>query len=143
MGNRTSISCQTKQEASPVDLPTASPVNLPAGAREYEVMRGDTVVCIADRNDVPTCNVVTTDGKLPDPYKLRYGQHLIILPRSADCPIVHHAVAGESLRAIARQYVSMQKYMAAIQVANPDVDFYRLYPGQPIILPSIVHEKSS
>ena len=132
---------QTRQEASPLDLPTAPPIKLSAGAKEHEVNRGDTVVRIAHMYDVPTCNVVTTDGKLPDPYKLRYGEQLVILPRSADPPTVHHAVAGESLRAIAHQYVSMQKYMAASEVANPNVDFYRLYPGQPIILPSIVHEK--
>lgn len=115
-------------------------MKLPAGASEHHVNRGDTVVRIAYMYDVPTCNVVTTDGKLPDPYKLRHGEQLIILPRSAGCPAIHHAVAGESLRAIARQYVSVQKYMAAIEAANPNVDFYRLHPGEPIMLPSIVHE---
>ena len=47
-------------------LLTAPPVNLPAGAKEHEINRGDTVVRIAHMYDVPTCNVVTTDGKLPD-----------------------------------------------------------------------------
>lgn len=91
MGNLTSRFYQTRQEASPVDLPTAPPLNLPAGAKMHEVYRGYTVVRIADMYDVPTCNVVTTNGKFPDPYKLHPGQHLIILPRSAECPTVHHA----------------------------------------------------
>lgn len=140
MGNLTSKSCQTRPVASQFDLPAAPAIELPAGASEYTVRPGDTVVDISYQFDVPTCNVVTRDGSLPDPYKIYPGQQLIILPRSAECPTVHHAVAGESLRAIARQYVSMQKYMAAIQVANPNVDFYRLVPGQPVILPSIVEK---
>lgn len=131
MGNQTSKSCRTRQEASPLDLPTAPPIKLP-GALEYHVSCGDTVVDIAYQFDVPTCNVVTSDLQLPDPFNMHPGQHLIKLPRSTDPPTTHHVVAGESLRIIAHQYVSMQKYMAAIEAANPDVDFYRLVPGQPI-----------
>jgi LysM repeat protein len=114
-------------------------MKLPPGASEYAVQTGDTVVDIAYQFDVPTCNVVTTDGKLPDPFNLHPGQHLIILPRSTDPPTTHHVVAGESLRVTAHQYVSMQKYTAAIEAANPNVDCSDLYPGQLIMLPSI-HE---
>ncbi len=121
-------------------IPTAPPIKLPAGALGYHVFHGDTVVDIAYQFDVPTCNVVTTDGNLPDPYGLHPGQQLVILPRSVEPPTKHTVVAGECLRAITHQYVSMQKYMAAIEAANPGVDFCRLYPGEQIMLPNILHE---
>lgn len=140
MGNHKSILCRPNHEVAPSLRPTPTPIELPDGAIEYEVFRGDTVVQIAHRRDVPTCNVVTTDGELPDPYKLYPGQQLVILPRSKYPPTTHKVVAGECLRAIASQYVSMQKYMTAIEDANPDVDFDKLCPGQSIRLPSIFRE---
>lgn len=98
------------------------------------VERGDTVVQLALRHDVPTSHVQTPSGELPNPYRLYPGQVLQIVPRAAQNPPTHSIVAGETLPKIAQQY-----RMCPIKIvdANPGVDWnpWSFVPGQVLHVP--------
>lgn len=103
------------------------------GKKYHLVTPGDTIVEIAQRYDVPTCNVLSPHGQLLDPYKLRYWQEVAIHPRSTQRSTSHSVVPGETADRIASQH---KISLSHLQLVNPDVNWSGLYQGQSIALPS-------
>ena len=103
------------------------------GDKKYHLVTpGDTIVRIAQRYDVPTCNVLSQHGQLLDPYRLRYWQEVVIHPRSTQRPTSHSVVPGETADRIAQQH---KISLSHLQLFNPAVNWSGLYQGQIIALP--------
>lgn len=93
---------------------------------------GDTVVDIAQSYGTLSSNVLTSNRQIPDPYDLVPGQQLVIRLDPQAPQTTHKVVAGETLYIIAQQH---NISLAALQAANPNVDTYKLQPGQDLRLP--------
>ena len=104
---------------------------------EVFVERGDTVVQLAHRHDVPTSHVLKPSGEFPDPFRLYPGMILKIVPRAAKNPFTHRIVAGESLSAIARQYHICPQILMQ---ANLGIDWQSLCPNTEINIPQHTYD---
>lgn len=85
----------------------------------YVVLSGDTIVDIAQSYGTLSCNVLTSQGTIPDPYALVPGQALLIRRAPQAPQTTHRVVAGDTLLIKAQQHNTSS---AALQAANPNAD---------------------